>query len=75
MGPTSLPSELSEFIIPKHTLWALKYIVSTVPPNNEMILENKAYELPSSIIKLMTPKTSSVHTQKDNHLCKGEFSK
>ena len=57
------------------TLDELEELGRECPANNKMILENKAYELPSGIIKLMTPKTSSVHIQKNNHLWKDEFSK
>ena len=44
------------------------------PPNNKTIVENKAYNLPNGVIKLMTPQTGSVPT-KTNHLWEGDFSK
>ena len=37
------------------------------PPNNK-IVENKAYNLPSGIIQLMTPKTGFVHTKKQSFM-------
>ena len=33
-------------------------------PNNKPIVENKVYNLPIGVIKLMTPRTWSVHTNK-----------
>ena len=37
-----------------------------MPPNDKTTVENKAYNLPSSVIKLMTPKTGSVHIKKQS---------
>ena len=36
--------------------------------DNKAIIENKAYNLPSGVIKLMTPKAYSVHTKKQSFM-------
>ena len=38
------------------------------PPNNKTIVENKAYNLPSGVIKLMTPKICPVPTKKQSFM-------
>ena len=45
-----------------------------MPPNNKTVVENKAYNLPNDVIRIMTTKTGSVHT-KNNHLWEGNLSK
>ena len=37
--------------------------IAQCPPSNKTIVENKAHNLPSSVIKLMTLRTCSVHTK------------
>ena len=46
-----------------------------MPQNNKTTVENKVYNLPSDVNKLMTPRTFSLHTQKNNNLRKGDISK
>ena len=41
--------------------------------DNKIIVENKAYNLASDVNKLMTPRTCSLHTQKNNNLWKGDI--
>ena len=45
------------------------------PVNNKTIVENKAYNLPNGVIKLMTPILWALCPQKINHLWEGDFSK
>ena len=44
------------------------FFFSQCPPNNKPVVENKAYSLPGGVIKLMTPKTGSVHTEKQSFM-------
>ena len=70
-----LPSELIELGTPKICYLAPKMCsLHHAPPNNKTTVENKAYDLPSGVIKLMTPQTGSVDT-KNYHLWEGDFSK
>ena len=76
-----LSSKLSELVTSKICSLAPK-IYSSAPkiyssyPCPQTILENKAYNLLSGIIKLMTPKIGSVaHTHKNDHLWEADFSK
>ena len=60
-----LPSELSELKTPpKHAPLPLRHVLCRMLPNNKPIVENKIYNLPIGVIKLMTPRTWSVHTNK-----------
>ena len=44
------------------------FFFSQCPQNNKTLIENKAYNLPGGVIKLMTPKTGSVHTKKQSFM-------
>ena len=69
-----LSSKLSELVTSKICSLAPK--IYSLYPCPQTILENKAYNLLSGIIKLMTPKIGSVaHTHKNDHLCEADFSK
>ena len=70
-----LPSELIELGTPKTCYLAPKmcYLLHA-PQNNKTTVENMAYDLPSGVIKLMTPQSGSVDT-KNYHLREGNFSK
>ena len=61
-----LPSKLSELMTPKIRLQ--RYILCTRLPENKTTVENKAYNLPSDVIKLMASKTCSVHTKKQSFM-------
>ena len=68
-----LPSELRAPNM--QALWSLRHFFfflffAPCPLNNKTVVENKAYNIPGGVLKLMTPKTGSVHT-KNNHLWKG----
>ena len=58
-GDLILPSELSELMTPKIQLQ--RYVLCTMLPENKITIENKAYNLPSDVIKLMASRTCSVH--------------
>ena len=60
------PSKLSELMTPK--IQFQRYILCTMLPEHKTAVENKAYNLPSDIIKLMASKTCSVHTKKQSFM-------
>ena len=67
-----LPSELRAPNI--QALWSLRHFFfflffAPCPLNNKTVVENKAYNISGGVLKLMTPKTGSVHT-KNNDLWK-----
>ena len=67
-----LPSELSVLVTSKTCYLAPKpFSLHSAPIT---IVENQAYNLPSDVIKLKTPQTSSVH-MKNNHLWEDALSK
>jgi len=43
--------------------FGLDMFFAQCPPDKTTIVENKAYKLPSDVIKLTTTKTGSVHTK------------
>ena len=63
-----LPSELRAPNM--YALWSLRhfFFFAQCPQNNKTLIENKAYNLPGGVIKLMTPKTGSVHTKKQSFM-------
>ena len=60
-----LPSKL-QLMTPKIQLQ--RYILCTMLPEHKTTIENKAYNLPSDVIKLMAYKTCSVHTKKQSFM-------
>ena len=66
-------SKLSELVTSK--ICSLVPKTHSLHPCPQTIVENKAYNLLSGVIKLKTPKIGSVAHQKNNHLWEVDFSK